>query len=207
VSRGVDLSYRVLDDYIQQGQQAARLMRDRSYGPDALRNDVQDLTARGFQYASDITEVLLAVFFELLPSAARGQTGPLPFSPPAASAGWSGGETPPASEGPVTSAPSAEQVTGRARVALQVESVRPATVTVDLQPRAAGASLVCHDLRTADPSKPRLAAAAIDGGSGEEPVAVRIRIPPEQPPGTYRGEVIDTATSLPAGSVVVHLGP
>ena len=77
------------------GEQAARLMRNRSYGPEALRSDVQDLTARGFQYASDITEVLLAVFFELLPSAARGQTGPLPFSPLATSAVPTGGGAPP----------------------------------------------------------------------------------------------------------------
>src|SRR5438128_6977170 len=46
VSRSVELGYRVVDEYVRQGQRAAQRLNDRSLGPETIARDVQDLTAR-----------------------------------------------------------------------------------------------------------------------------------------------------------------
>src|SRR6185295_11430384 len=54
IARSVDLAYRVMDDYVQQGQRAAERVAGRAYGPDAWVTDAQDVTARVARYASDV---------------------------------------------------------------------------------------------------------------------------------------------------------
>ena len=46
VSRSVDLAYRVVDEYVRQGQKTAQRLSERSYAPEAMARDVQDLTTR-----------------------------------------------------------------------------------------------------------------------------------------------------------------
>src|SRR5215470_15787877 len=59
VSRSVDLGYRVIDEYIRQGQKAARRLNDRSFGTQAVASDLQELGMRMTQYASDFAAVWL----------------------------------------------------------------------------------------------------------------------------------------------------
>ena len=66
VSRSVDLGYRVVDEYIRRGQQAAQRINDRSYDVQAMTSDVQDLGSRTLQYASDFA----GVWFDLIQRAA-----------------------------------------------------------------------------------------------------------------------------------------
>src|SRR5262245_3645482 len=54
MARAVELGYRVVDDYIRQGQNAARLIEGGAYGPQAARQDAQDFALRLFQYASEM---------------------------------------------------------------------------------------------------------------------------------------------------------
>ena len=195
VSRAVELGYRVIDEYIRQGQRAAQRLNDRSLGPETIARDVQDLTARMSQYASDF----LGVWFEVLelatagrlarPGTQDGQTVPTP--PPA--------PTPPRAERP----PAGE----RTRVRVDVSSARPAEVSLDLVPDAARRSLVVHALRAVDPDKPRLTDVALEPGAHGEPLTLRIRVPADQPPGVYSGLLIDEQTNRPAGTISVRLGP
>jgi hypothetical protein len=196
VSRSVELGYRVVDDYIQQGQRAAQRLNDRSIAPDTITRDVQELTARMAQYASDF----LGVWFEVLELASAGTATRRAGTTSNGTAGAA------AAPPPAPPRPAREPSTERTRVRIEVSSAKPAEVSLDLVPNAGGASLVVHALRAVDPEKPRLADVVLERGGRGEPLTLRIRVPADQPPGVYNGLIIDEQTNRPAGTVSVRLG-
>jgi len=191
VSRSVDLAYRVVDEYVRQGQKTAQRLSERSYAPEAMARDVQDLTTRMAQYASDF----MGLWFELIDMATRGP-GARPAAPQAEPAG-----PPPAAEN--GAAPAATS----AGVRLEVASAQPAEVHLDLRPEAASARLVVHALRAVDPEKPRLTDVVLVPATPNEPVRLRIRVPDDQPAGVYTGLLIDERTSQRVGTLSVRIVP
>ena len=191
VSRSVELGYRVVDEYIRQGQRAAQRMNDRSLGPETVTRDVQELTARMAQYASDF----LGVWFEVLELAAG-----------AGGARGANGETAAASPPPAPPRAPREPAAERTRVRIQVRSAQAAEVSIDLVPDAERRSLVVHALRAVDPEKPRLTDVVLEPGARGEPLTLRIGIPTDQPAGVYNGLIIDEQTSRPAGTLSVRVG-
>ena len=194
VSRSVELGYRVVDEYIRQGQRAAERFNERSYGPETATGDIQELGARMAQYASD--------FFGLW----------LDFMQVAMSGGALR-EAPPADDGarPRPAAPDngagrrASDAPARTRVRVALVSLRPAEVSLDLRPEAAGRPLVAQGLRTVDPAQPKLDDVVLEAGPDGE-LLVRIRVPGDAPPGTYNGVVVDAETSRPLGTLSVRVG-
>jgi len=199
VSRSVEVGYRVVDEYLRHGQRVAERLGDRSLTPGTMVQDFQELTARMARYASD----LMDVWFQLIELAA-GRAAPArpsgdrgaPADPPAGSP-----------EPPAAAPAERDAHDGGARVCVEVASLQPAEVTLDLRPGSAGLSLVVHSLRAAEPDKPRLTEIALEPASEEGVRRLRIRIPPEQPPGVYNGLIIDGRTSRPAGTLSVRVGP
>src|SRR6185295_210262 len=169
VSRSVDLGYRVVDEYVRQGQRAAERVGERSYGAEAIASDVQQLTARMSQYASDF----LSVWFEFLELAMAGSAA-------RGAATANGGGTPAPDDGdrsPGKPAAPVETAGERTRVRIEVVSGQPAEVELDLRPGAERQPLVIHALRDVDPSKPRLTDVHLRPGSMDEPLTVRVRVP------------------------------
>jgi hypothetical protein len=95
----------------------------------------------------------------------------------------------------------------RPRVAVEVESGRPARVTVDLRPHARGARLYLDRLHARGANTPPLLGTVIDTSSDDHLVVIRLRIDPDQPTGVYNGVIIDEATSAPAGTISVAIQP
>lgn len=201
VSRSVDLGYRVIDEYVRQGQKAAQRLSDRSYGPDAMAGDAQELATRMAQYASDFT----AVWFEFLQLAAGGVSRrSAPPSNPVAAA-----PPPTARDAPadIASKPAAADSTEPTRVKVAVTSPYPTEVSLDLKPHTTGRRLVLQSLRAVDPDKPRLSDVAIEDVGPDESLTLRIRVPAGQPAGVYNGLIVDEQTSRPVGTVSLRIAP
>jgi len=203
VARSVDLGYRVIDDYIRQGQQAARRIQDGSYGPGTFSSDVQQLSARFAQYASDF----MGVWLELMQLATVG------------SQMRRGGATPNGPQEPPSEAvaqkPSGAGADGARRegadarehdrVRIEIRSAHRTQVSLDLRPDASRGSLVVHALRAVDPAKPRIKEVVFTPGAADEPGRLSIQVPPDQPEGTYNGLIVDEQTSRPVGMLSVHI--
>ena len=152
--------------------------------------DFQDLTARMTRYASD----LMDVWFQLIELAAAGRA---PMAPPGT------GNAQPTE----TAAGAVEPATPPAtRVSVEVTSVQPVEVSVDVRPGSAALPLIVHALRAAEADKPRLGDVTLEPAAEPGTLRLRVRIPPDQPPGVYNGLVIDQQTSRPAGTVSVRVG-
>lgn len=185
VSRSVELGYRVIDEYIRQGQKAARRLSEGAYGPERWAEDAQDLAQRMAQVASE----LVGTWFELLERA---------------NAGSAARPTPPA-PGARPAQPTTAAVPG-GYVRLAIASAQPLEVLLELRPEAAGRRLVAHALRAPEAWKPRLDEVEfrVDGAGGAP--TLHIRVPAHHPPGSYEGLVVDEDTSRPVGVVRVCVG-
>jgi hypothetical protein len=187
-SRGDGERLAGVDEYIRQGERAARTFGGGSYGTDTPLRDVQDLTARLGQYAQDF----FGVWMQLLDLAVAGTTlrrSGVPTNsngaphPPAPAAGPSPGPDP-------------------VRLRIEVTSARPVEVVLDLRPEAAGAALIVHDLRAAAADVPRLTDVVLEPG---DPPRLRLRVPDDQPAAVYHGVVIDERGNRAVGTVTVQV--
>jgi hypothetical protein len=182
VSRSVELGYRVVDDYLREGQRVAERFGGRGFGADALVGDMQQLTARMARYTSDVFEV----WFQLLQLAMGGRVRPPENAAPAA---------------PVA----APEAPAASRIRIAVDASQPTEVVLDLRPDAAGRRLLVHALRPADGGEgARLGDVSIEPDAGG--AVVRVRVPPRHPAGVYNGLVIDEETTCPAGTLSVRVG-
>lgn len=187
VTRSVELGYRVIDEYVRQGQRAAAGLRGGRTDPAAMTSDLQGLMGRMAQYTSDF----LGVWSEFVEVAMRGATmpgtanGTAPQSPPAAASA--------ASDDP--------------GVRVELHATRPTEVAVDLRPHTPGARLGVQGMRAMEPGEPRLEGVTLEPSGPGAPLVLRIVVPPDQPAGTYNGIVVEEETSRPLGTVSVRLPP
>jgi hypothetical protein len=191
VQRSVDLAYRVVDEYVRQGQRAAERFTGRGGAALPSTGDMQDAAAQMTRFASDG----MRIWLEMMGVAMAG-AGPS-LAPVLGAA--------PATSPPVAAAgPAPEAATTRVRLALSTR--RPVEVAVDLRPEASRAELVAHALRAADADIPPLAGAAFELDPNGGPVTLRLTVPDDQPEGIYNGLVIDAASNRPVGTLSVRIG-
>ncbi len=201
VARSVELGYRVVDEYIRQGQSAARQFGGRSFAGEKVTADAQELVGRMAQYAADFTTLWL----EMMQAAAATGGWPTPSQsvrsprPPA-----TGAATPPAQDAPRSDP---RDTPARTLVRVVVASAYPTEVSVDFHPRAGLHQLAAQALRSADDSVPRITDVHIATSGPEEPVVLRIQVPAGQPPGVYNGMIVDEETGFAAGTVSLRVLP
>ncbi len=196
ISRSVALGYQVVEEYVRQGEKAARRMSEGGYRKESVTADAQDamqLMQRMGHYASE----LFGTWFELVQR--TGMAG-ASFRDLAAAAATTAASAP-------TMAPPATTAVRSVRARLEVRSSRPVEVALELAPEAGTGEFVVHALRACDTWKPRVDDVQVrPGDSGDAPI-VAVRVPDGHPPGTYEGLIVDAATNRPVGVLrVVLLG-
>ena len=182
VARSVELGYRVIDDYMRRGQEAARRLRNGTYGPGALASDVESVTGQLTRSAADLAGAWTE-FFALM-----GRDGAAFAEPPA----------PPADATP----PTAPASTERLRVRLRAAAKRPVESMLELPALPADATLVVHALRATPPATGRIDGVRVER-SDANTVVIHVGIPADQPPGRYRAAVIDETTNIAVGELNV----
>jgi len=191
VPRGVELGYRVIDDYLRQGAAVASSFANPSRARTPSGDDLPRMTERMLQYASDFTSLWFDAMGVMMGNA-RGQ---------AASVG-----APPAPGGTATGSAAASENApgGRSRYVLEVRSERAAEVIVALDEPLS-------EKLTVEPLRARPKGAAIDDVAIKPPLEaggplrVRVHVPSKLAPGRYTGAVLDAATGRPRGRLTVLL--
>jgi len=188
VSHGVNLGYRVIEDYLRQGQRIAQQVNNRSYNPEAIGNDIRKMVERLARYYTDLGALWGDLVNSLVANPEFMNNLLRPFqSPP-----------PP----PTTNGASAN---GTTAITLEVISTRPTQLTLDLHPHSEKLPLTTHGLRAVDAEKLPLTDITFAPSVDHGPIFLRIRIPDVQPPDVYSGLIVDKATNLPKGSLIVKV--
>jgi hypothetical protein len=198
VSKSVELGYKVIDEYLQQGQHAAQRLNAGTLTAEAVATEAQDLGTRVARYASDF----FGAWMELLELAAAGR------------AAQGGGRASEPSSSPSPDAPAAEasaaapapapgRASRAARLQVDLATSRPVRLRLDLHADRIRGALRAHALRSADPSRGQLqdVACVLDG---DAPL-LRVEVSAEQRSGSYEGLLVDETTNRPVGSVRVTL--
>jgi hypothetical protein len=196
VARSVALGYRVIDDYIKQGQQTAQRLRQGAYGADSLATDVEHLATRLIETVSDFAATWVE-FLELSRAngAASGNGEASPRSPAAARA-----SDPVAGSGADTPAPGEVM-----RLHVRLSTRRQAEVVLDTEPIPAGSTLVPQALRAAEAGLPRIVDVAFEQAAAPGSATIAVRIPDHHPPGVYSGRIVDAASNRPVGTLTVTI--
>ena len=182
VATAVDMGYRVLDEYLRQGQSAARRFGVRPERAEAAVDDLQALATRMARYTSDFLGVW-AQFVDVALSAGG-------LGLPAASRSPSPDRAPGSS-------------TGRTAVTVRLVSAKTAEVAVDIASDMAGRSLTVQDLRSSDPGIEPITGVRFEPMAGATSRRLHVTVPPHQPEGTYVGVVVDDESGRFAGTVMV----
>jgi hypothetical protein len=217
VARGVNAGYRVIEDYLRQGQEFARaLWPGTAGGGGGTPSEPMNMTERLVRSASD----LAGLFSEFLQTFSIPGMLPPPGSQPIpdfgiAEAGAAktkhdsaqhSGKAAPRPTGAAT-APVAPEQNERVTVSIDVASRQRTEITVDLKAGPWTRTLQVHDLRsgTADAAIARLTGITAVSRPDERRVVIAIRVPPRQAAGTYSGVIVDAKSNLPCGTLSVRV--
>jgi len=187
VAQGVGLGYRVIEEQIRQGQRVAEQISAASYSPSAIGGDMREASERMVRYSAD----LLALWFDFVNSTMAN--GELMRNLSASLQG----ARPPADATRPAAAPTS--------VAVELCSIRPVRVTLDLKAHAAGRPLATHGLRAAEIDKPPLTDVGFERAADAAPLVLRLRVPETQPPGLYTGVVIDKQSGELLGTLTAQV--
>jgi hypothetical protein len=89
-------------------------------------------------------------------------------------------------------------------ISICVVSEGRTAATIEVRPSASGELLV-QPLRSDRDETPPIREVTVEPAGTDGRVAIRVVVPPTQPPGVYNGLVIDSATKLPRGTVSVQV--
>jgi hypothetical protein len=194
IAAGVDFGYRVIREYLAQGEQAARKLWTPAGTPSADPMGPGFLLERTIRHAED----LAWTFMDMLRGLARTAGSDAPVGGFAMGRSGAAGS----SEGRGRAAAATR---GGPAVEVDVRAPRPVAVTLDLEPGAASRSLLVPPLRGRTPgaSLGDVSVASVEGGRR---LVVTVPVPARQATGTYRGPILDADTRQPRGEVTVSIG-
>lgn len=218
VASGVSAGYKVIEEYLRQGQDFARSLWP---GSDAVGGGTAEapmnMTERLIRSASD----LAGLFSEFLQTFSMPGALPPPGSTPipdfgigtgqgtsaakdAATRARSSGEPNRAAATVADAAASPRAAEAPAVISVDLHSRRRAEVTVNVRPGNWTGKLLVHDLRPAAGTA-RLTGVTASGISADRRIVVAVRVPDDQPAETYSGLIVDAETNLPRGTIAVRI--
>jgi hypothetical protein len=185
LAEGVELAYSVIEKYIAEGRRTAEGLSTQPYATRAANGNLQDILERMLRFQAEA----LPLWVEMLATLVKVEP---PRNGYATSAGaWPhrNGKKPAATVVPI-----------------EVASIRPVQVSLELVPNSDTHSLVALALSSVAPGKPTLTQVSFVRDKAEGRVKLRVQIPDQQPAGTYTGVVVDRDSGEARGTLRVRLG-
>ncbi|MGO9833620.1 MAG: hypothetical protein ACLP1X_05340 [Polyangiaceae bacterium] len=192
-------AYRVIDDYLRQGQRMAEQFWLPATGSNSPMNSFGPIVERFMRSAGDMG----TAWFEMMTQwstpprgieVAQGTAGPF-------GAGKTTRHSQPGFEGE-----GARDVpaTGGG-VSVQVESTRKFQISVDLFDASERGDLELHGLGAAELGLSPITNVLLERDPSSRRITVRIHVPEGQPPGVYNGMLLERETHRPRGTVSLSL--
>jgi hypothetical protein len=185
LAEGVELAYSVIDKYIAEGRRTAEGISNQAYTTRAPNDNLQDILERTLRFQSEMLPLwieTLATLVKVAPLQNGAATTPQAWPRP-------GG------------APKSETMA----VSIEVVSLRPVQVSVELWPSAEAQSLVALGLNAVDPKKPVLTDISLVPDEVPGRIKLRLRIPESQPPGTYSGVIVNRDNGETRGTLSIRI--
>jgi hypothetical protein len=185
LAEGVELAYSVIDKYIAAGRRTAEGISRQPYITRAPNDNLQDILERMLRFQSEMLPLwieALATLVKVDPS--RNGSAETPDAWPRSNGG-----------------PKTETMA----VSIEVVSLRPVQVSVDLWPNSEAQSLVALGLNAVDPGKPVLTDISLVPDEIPGRIKLCLRIPENQPTGTYSGVIVNRDSGETRGTLSIRI--
>ena len=185
LAEGVELAYSVIDKYIAEGRQTAEGFSSQPYATRATNDNLQEVLERLFRFQTEMLPLwieTLATLVRIDPS--RNSHAPAPDTRPH---------------------PNGVQKADTMAVSIEVVSVRPVQVSIELPPNSDPRSLVSLGLNAVDSSKPALSDISLVPDEVPGRIKLRLRIPESQPAGTYSGVIVNRESGEARGTLSIRI--
>jgi len=205
LSEAVDTGYRVIEDYLSQGQKVAQSFAPSFRGASATSGDQPaEMAQRVMQYGWDF----FGLWFEMASKMASGAPG---FPPPGAPVTTPRSESarPNAADSKSTASPGSGDAASGAEnavhVIVAVSSQRATTTALDVRP--GNGPLVIHALRPEGHDGPPIRDIDIHWDAQGGSVTLKVAVKDEHPAGVYNAMIVDAGTNLPRGTLSLEILP
>jgi hypothetical protein len=185
LAEGVELAYSVIDKYIAEGRQTAEGFSSQPYATRATNDNLQEVLERLLRFQTEMLPLwieTLATLVRVDPS--RNGHAPAPDTWPH---------------------PNGGQKADTMAVSIEVVSVRPVQVSIELPPNSDPRSLVSLGLNAVDSSKPALSDISLVPDEVPGRIKLRLRIPESQPAGTYSGVIVNRESGEARGTLSIRI--
>jgi hypothetical protein len=185
LAEGVGLAHTVIEKYIAEGRRTAEGFSSQPYSTRATNDNLQDILERMLRFQAEMLPLWIETLTTLVKvDPSRNGHAPAPDSWPR---------------------PNGAQKTETMAVSIEVVSLRPVQVSVELRPNSEAQSLVSLGLNAVDSSKPVLTDVSFVPDEVPGRIKLRLRIPESQPPGTYSGVVVNRDTGETRGTLSIRI--
>jgi hypothetical protein len=185
LAEGVELAYSVIEKYIAEGRQTAEGLSNQPYATRATNDNLQVLVERILRFQTE----MLPLWIETLTTLVKVDPARNGYAP-------SSDARPPSNDAPKTDTMA---------VTIEVVSLRPVQVSVELRPNSEPQSLVAMGLSAVDSGKPILKDISLVPDEVAGRIKLRLRIPESQPPGTYSGVIVNRENGETRGTLSVRI--
>ncbi len=185
LAEGVVLAYSVIEKYIAEGRRTAEGISTQPYSIRAATDSLQGILERVLRFEAEI----LPLWIESLATLVKVDPSRNGFA--AAAAAW------PHSNGGSNNDPLA--------VTIEVVSLRPVQVSIELRPNAEAQALVALGLNAVDAKHPALTDVRFVPGEVPGGVKLCARIPENQPPGIYSGVIVNRDSGETRGTLSIRI--
>jgi hypothetical protein len=194
VTDGVKLGYKVIENYLRQGQRTAEWIRNTAQEQGSKGGNTEELLEGVLRLYKDMTDIWIDAVAIIVRSPAflTWLTG---------AEERTNGSGPPQKEHeqPIPADGAATKLT------IEILSAKRAQVTLNLGRTPTRYTPLVHALYASDPSIPPLTGISFRLERKSMVPILRLKIPAKQPAGTYTGVIVDGQTNEPKGTLYIHV--
>src|ERR1700722_4317705 len=185
LAEGVELAYSVIEKYIAEGRRTAEGFNSQPYSTHATNDNMQEVLERMLRFQAE----MLPLWIEMLATLVKVDPSRNGHAP--ATDAWP--------------RPNGAYKTETTAVSIEVVSLRPVQVSVDLRPNTEAKSLLSLGLNAVDSSKPALTDISFVPDEVPGRLKLRLRIPESQPSGIYSGVIVNRYSGEARGTLSVRI--
>ena len=185
LAEGVELAYSVIDKYIAEGRQTAEGLSTGPYTTRMANDNLQDLLERVLRFQAEI----LPLWIDTLATSVTVQPSQNGHQAAQRSRQRSNGTK--------------ESTVGQ--IPIEVASRRPVQVLLELSPNCESQSLVTLGVNSVDSKKPALTDVSFLPDDATGRLKLLVRIPNDQPSGTYTGVIVDSNSGDIRGTLSIRI--
>jgi hypothetical protein len=185
LTQSVKLGYSVINDQIERGRKLAEQMGRRSNGG-GLNGGIADIGQRILNFSNDLGALYIDLM-EMMMRLPKDVDSLRRFD--GNGSGHEGGSSHRAS----------------AHIAVDIQGRKHSRVTLDLRGESGAGKLVIPALYPLNSSGAPLTDIAVERTGDNGPTTLRIKIPDDQPAGTYTGVAVDGTTNEPRGTLSIQV--